>query len=75
MDTKKIRESLSDIEDVMYLIDTRHDHPNSEADFNTMYSTLSEALATLKRETGVTTASDAFGEHYAAVRSERLANN
>lgn len=75
MDTKKIRESLSDIEDVMFLIDTRHDYPNGEADFSLMYSTLSEALATLKRETGVTTADDAFWEHYTAVRAERLANN
>ena len=75
MDTKTIRESLSDIEDVMYLIDTRHDHPNSEADFNAMYSTLSEALATLKRETGVTTAGDAMEEHFTAIRAARLANN
>jgi hypothetical protein len=32
-----------------------------------MYTALSEALATLKSETGVTTADDAFGEHMEAI--------
>jgi hypothetical protein len=67
MNTKNIRESLTAIEEVMFLIDSRHLEANTEEEFCIMYTSLSEALATLKSETGVTTADDAFGEHMEAI--------
>ncbi len=61
MNDKEIRKSLSEIENVIYLLDCPLSQLTEE-EYVVCHDTLVEVLSTLKKELGITTADDIYAE-------------